>query len=161
MVTSSKIEQPLPAQTPKSQPVLPPLLAVVKAGLTGEVCEWVKGELVARTEVGAERYGQGLHTHNGRDARVDAEQEAFDLLQYLQQAIMERRDAGGDVRRLVLARSWVLAALVEMGLDGRLRGGMAQQVTLGRFGVKVEPAALDESAAPLEAFGRSDAGGAP
>lgn len=160
MVTSSNIEQPLPERTPQSQPVLPSLLAVVEGGLTGEIGAWVAGELVARTEVGASRYGEALHTHNGRGARVDAEQEAFDLLQYLQQWIMERRDEGGDVRRLVLARSWVLAALVEMGLDGRLTGGMAQRVALGRFGVKVEPAVLDDGAG-LDAFGCSEGGGAP
>lgn len=149
-------------------PVLPPLLAVVEASLVGEVREWIKRALVERTEVGVERYGQPLHTHNGRDAGADAEQEALDLLQYLQQMIMERRDAGGDVRRLVLARAWTLAALAELGQDDRLRGGMVQEVTLGRFGVKVEPAALRvepaalrEDASPLEAFGRSADGGAP
>lgn len=160
-LSHARTDQPLPSPSPQSQPVLPALLAVVEQGLMGEVREWIKGALVERTEVGTERYGQPLHTHNGRDARTDAEQEALDLLQYLQQMIMERRSAGGDVRRLVLARTWTLAALAELGQDDRLLGGVAQEVTLGRFGVRVEPAALREDASPLEAFGRSEAGGAP
>lgn len=43
-----------------------------------------------RDRVGRERYGTPLQAHNGRDALVDAYQEALDLAVYLRQAIEER-----------------------------------------------------------------------
>jgi hypothetical protein len=47
-------------------------------------------DLMARTKMGQRKYGTVLRTHNGRDALVDAYQEAMDLVLYLKQAIMER-----------------------------------------------------------------------
>jgi hypothetical protein len=44
-----------------------------------------------RDRVGRERYGTPLQANNGRDALVDAYQEALDLVVYLRQAIEERR----------------------------------------------------------------------
>ena len=43
-----------------------------------------------RDALGRARYGTPLQTHNGRDALVDAYQEALDLVVYLRQAIEER-----------------------------------------------------------------------
>lgn len=43
-----------------------------------------------RAELGKERYGTYLSTDNGRDALVDAFQEAIDLVMYIGQALMER-----------------------------------------------------------------------
>jgi hypothetical protein len=43
-----------------------------------------------RAETGKAQYGTYLETHNGRDALVDAYQEALDLCMYLKQTIMER-----------------------------------------------------------------------
>ena len=43
-----------------------------------------------RAETGKAQYGTYLETHNGRDALIDAYQEALDLCMYLKQAIMER-----------------------------------------------------------------------
>lgn len=43
-----------------------------------------------RDRIGRERYGTPLQAHNGRDALVDAYQEALDLVVYLRQAIAER-----------------------------------------------------------------------
>jgi hypothetical protein len=43
-----------------------------------------------RKAVGEARYGTPLQAHNGRDALVDAYQEALDLCCYLRQAIEER-----------------------------------------------------------------------
>lgn len=60
---------------------------------TGEgdiVLHRVMEDLEARAEKGKARYGTYLKTHNGRDALVDAYQEALDLVMYLAQAIMER-----------------------------------------------------------------------
>ena len=50
----------------------------------------VRVDLEERERIGVERYGMPLQAHNGRDALVDAYQEAMDLTQYLRQAIEER-----------------------------------------------------------------------
>jgi hypothetical protein len=39
---------------------------------------------------GLEHYGTYLEAHNGRDALMDAYQEAIDMVFYLRQAIIER-----------------------------------------------------------------------
>lgn len=49
----------------------------------------LRSDLLARQELGRARYGTVLKTHNGRDAVIDAYQEALDLSQYLAQAVME------------------------------------------------------------------------
>jgi hypothetical protein len=48
-----------------------------------------------RDRVGRARYGTPLQTNNGRDALVDAYQEALDLVVYLRQAIEERTAPDG------------------------------------------------------------------
>lgn len=50
----------------------------------------VMKDMVDRDQTGRERYGVPLQGHNGRDALVDAYQEALDLAVYLRQAIYER-----------------------------------------------------------------------
>lgn len=50
----------------------------------------VRADLVAREQVGIQRYGTSLQPHNGRDALRDAYEEALDLACYLRQAIAER-----------------------------------------------------------------------
>jgi hypothetical protein len=50
----------------------------------------VMTDVAERKRVGIERYGTPLQGFNGRDALVDAYQEALDLCQYLRQAIYER-----------------------------------------------------------------------
>ncbi len=47
-------------------------------------------DLLARDTLGQERYKTSLKTDNGRDALMDAFQEALDLCMYLKQALMER-----------------------------------------------------------------------
>lgn len=47
-------------------------------------------DLKRRAEMGKAQYGTYLETHNGRDALLDAYQEALDLCMYLKQAILER-----------------------------------------------------------------------
>lgn len=54
------------------------------------VWELVIEDMAERDRVGRERYGTPLQPHNGRDALVDAYQEALDLVVYLRQAIEER-----------------------------------------------------------------------
>lgn len=50
----------------------------------------VIADIEERKQIGLERYGQLLKAHTGRDALVDAYQEALDLCMYLRQAIYER-----------------------------------------------------------------------
>lgn len=52
----------------------------------------VMRDLLARDEVGREKYKTSLKTDNGRDALMDAYQEACDLVMYLKQALMEREE---------------------------------------------------------------------
>jgi hypothetical protein len=47
-------------------------------------------DIADRKAVGLERYGTLLQAHNGRDALMDAYQEALDLAIYLRQVIAER-----------------------------------------------------------------------
>jgi hypothetical protein len=47
-------------------------------------------DLTSRAEFGFNKYGTYLKTNNGRDALIDAYQEALDLTMYLKQAILER-----------------------------------------------------------------------
>ncbi len=47
-------------------------------------------EMMQRDQTGRGRYGVALQPHNGRDALLDAYEEALDLCAYLRQAIYER-----------------------------------------------------------------------
>ena len=55
-----------------------------------EVWPLVVADMLARDHVGRARYGTPLRAGNGRDALIDAYQEALDLAVYLRQAIEER-----------------------------------------------------------------------
>lgn len=57
------------------------------------VWELVIEDMEARDEHGRRIYGTPLRSHNGRNALVDAYQEALDLAVYLRQAIEEDRAA--------------------------------------------------------------------
>ena len=59
---------------------------------SGDIWRLVIDDMEQRRAVGIERYGVPLQAHNGRDALVDAYQEALDLCCYLRQAIEERSD---------------------------------------------------------------------
>ncbi len=59
------------------------------------IWDLVMADMAARDRTGRERYGTPLQANNGRDALVDAYQEALDLVVYLRQAIEERRGKGG------------------------------------------------------------------
>jgi hypothetical protein len=50
----------------------------------------VIADMYERKQVGKDHYGTILQAHNGRDALIDAYQEALDLVVYLRQAIEER-----------------------------------------------------------------------
>ena len=55
-----------------------------------DIAESVKWDIELRVEKGKLQYGERLKSHNGRDALMDAYQEAIDLALYLRQAIEER-----------------------------------------------------------------------
>ena len=63
-------------------------------GLGEVVLTHVLRDLVERAEYGHRHYGTYLRTHNGRDALLDAYQEALDLCMYLKQALIERDGIG-------------------------------------------------------------------
>ena len=48
-----------------------------------------------RHEFGVAKYGVALRAHNGRNARIDALQEALDLVVYLEQMIQEEPNGWG------------------------------------------------------------------
>lgn len=50
-------------------------------------------DLKSRDLFGKNKYGTTLKSHNGRDALMDAYQEALDLLKYIRQEIAERDGA--------------------------------------------------------------------
>lgn len=54
------------------------------------VHELVKADLEARLALGVRTYGTPLRPFNGRDALLDAYEEALDLGCYLRQALYER-----------------------------------------------------------------------
>lgn len=63
-------------------------------------------EIRARKELGCQRYGSPLMTHNGRSAIRDAREEALDLTVYLMQVELELRD-------LLAERDQLAAALAD------------------------------------------------
>lgn len=64
--------------------------AAPRANTLPAVWDLVLADMKARDQVGRERYGVPLQPHNGRDALVDAYQEALDLAVYLRQVVYER-----------------------------------------------------------------------
>lgn len=69
----------------------------------------VIADMQERDRIGTAKYGTPLRVHNGRDALLDAYQEALDLVVYLRQVIEERQQercsrAGGSRGRCVLTR---------------------------------------------------------
>lgn len=55
------------------------------------IWDLVIADMHARDRIGRERYGTPLQANNGRDALLDAYQEALDLVVYLRQAIEEHK----------------------------------------------------------------------
>jgi len=80
-------------------------MALDSAGTTPESMPTGDGQTVVfgvvkdfcnRSADGAKKYGTLLKTDNGRDALVDAYQEALDLTMYLKQALMEKEARGKE-----------------------------------------------------------------
>ena len=54
------------------------------------ILDLVRQDFEDRAETGKAKYGTYLRANNGRDALMDAYQEAVDLCMYLRQAMFER-----------------------------------------------------------------------
>jgi hypothetical protein len=65
-----------------------------------------------RREQGIERYGVALRSHNGRNARADAVQEAVDLALYLTQDLIERPQT--DPNRLARVLELLIGLAAEL-----------------------------------------------
>ena len=59
------------------------------------VLPYVLQDIQDRAKLGYRKYRTYLETNNGRDALVDAYQEAIDLVMYLKQLLLERGMNGG------------------------------------------------------------------
>lgn len=59
----------------------------------------VIADIETRKAVGLRRYGTVLQPHNGRNALLDAYEEAIDLAVYLRQLLYERRALIGAITR--------------------------------------------------------------
>ena len=84
-------------------------------------CEILKSDFEARRNLGIDRYGCPLYAHNGRNALVDAYQEALDLSVYLAQNDIEngRHDLSTMTRKAVnLALDLRIALEVEPWVRG-------------------------------------------
>ena len=67
--------------------------------MSQSVVDQVMRDLEERRRVGTGRYGTELMTHNGRDALLDAYEEALDMACYLKQALLERASAAPAAAR--------------------------------------------------------------
>lgn len=68
------------------------------SSISVEVWTQVMVDMIARDKMGTEKYGTPLKTFNGRNALVDAYQEALDLVVYLKQQILENELMRGAKR---------------------------------------------------------------
>lgn len=55
------------------------------------IVDLVVQDLKDRKQLGLKRYGVALQAHNGRNAILDAYEEAMDLVIYLKQALEEQK----------------------------------------------------------------------
>ena len=91
--SSTVKRQPSPVKTSNSVVVLDLVMSDIRAGKINIAADCVAGvltDLERRSKEGIKEYGTQLYTNNGRDALMDAFQEAIDLTMYLAQAILER-----------------------------------------------------------------------
>ena len=121
MPTSPNSPQPAPV-TGKDD-VLPWVLNRLNEwGLRG--AKLLAESLVERAEAGLKKYGTRLQTFNGRDAVIDAYQEAQDAVMYLSQKRMESDPAEDlQVRELLHLAEDLAVGLAYLINDRENKGG--------------------------------------
>lgn len=94
--------------------------AEIKAqlGVDDKVAMYVVNDMAERHMTGVKKYGVALQPSNGRNALVDAYQEALDLCAYLGQDCMERHGTGPGYDRL-LVRAMALAYELRCRIEER------------------------------------------
>ena len=86
-------DQPLPV--PSDGPSMHDLVcADLDARWTHRLSTGIVSDLLARKQLGLERYGSLLQAHNGRDALLDLYEELLDALVYARQVREETGTAG-------------------------------------------------------------------
>jgi hypothetical protein len=98
-------------QRPGDQPLPEPGRECVQDALIAQIEE--------RKQLGIERYGRPLETHNGRDAVQDAVEEAIDLAVYLKQVELEMRDVRAERDQLATTLDEVLRQFVHRTHPGQ------------------------------------------
>lgn len=78
-----------PGQRPVAELVAADLASSAFTGVRPALIAGMTADLMRRQDVGIATYGTALYPHNGRDAILDAYEEALDLASYLRQAIAE------------------------------------------------------------------------
>lgn len=81
-------EQPAPIAN-GGRPIWDLVMLDVREHFGGPTAELVLADMRERDRIGRERYGTPLQANNGRNALVDAYQEALDLAVYLRQDLAE------------------------------------------------------------------------
>lgn len=119
-------EQPAPTQMQQSQPVLPYLLYLLLDN--GRAA--LGADLEARAQLGLQRYGTPLMTHNGRMPLADLYQELLDALMYLAQHQAETGEVSSEFYTLKRVTMNIKAKLdgtaqVELATLGALPGRKA------------------------------------
>lgn len=110
--------QPAPQKTDQSKPILPQTIKLLAKADVSDVVPLVREDLRARRDAGRKKYGTELHTFNGRDALLDAYQEACDLVVYFVQYREEMLELEGETNFAIENQ---LAALFEVLTDLRLK----------------------------------------
>jgi hypothetical protein len=105
-----------PTATAESEPVLPWVLDHLARHYVYR--DALAADLRARARLGIERYGVPLTTHNGRRPRVDAYQEACDLVMY---AAQDHLEAPSNETAVTLQMAVQLAERLRRALGGEVR----------------------------------------
>lgn len=87
------------------------------ANNTEAIHDLVREDLAERLAFGTRKYGTPLQAHNGRDALLDAYEEALDLCVYLKQALVEKEVARKSGLRLTKEASKRLAEGLDLPPD--------------------------------------------
>lgn len=107
--------RPEPPPTPNAHPpVWDALIAEIECHHETPAAIAMLDDMRARDAVGRERYGTPLQPWNGRDALVDAYQEALDLAVYVKQAQLENGERGPNWGALERALTNAVRAAVTL-----------------------------------------------